>query len=110
MSVDEELGTLQGFEEYTPAEWARADVLVEIAGRLAERLRRVRRGPAPRHGVPELRKATVEDAEAVVAMHERCSYREPHPAVPRADAEADRPYRAASVRAGRWGVDRRGRR
>ncbi|NUR95703.1 MAG: ACT domain-containing protein, partial [Kribbellaceae bacterium] len=38
VSVDDELGTLQGFDEYTPAEWARADVLVEIAGRLAERL------------------------------------------------------------------------
>ncbi len=37
MSVDDELGNLQGFEEYTPAEWARADALVEIAGRLTER-------------------------------------------------------------------------
>ena len=31
-------------------------------------------GPRPGSAVPELRKATVEDAEAVVAMHERCSY------------------------------------
>ncbi|MEU4607273.1 GNAT family N-acetyltransferase [Kribbella sp. NPDC023972] len=75
VSVDEELGNLQGFDEYTPAEWARADVLVEIAGRLAERLHgTVVEGPRPGSGVPELRKATVEDAEAVVAMHERCSY------------------------------------
>lgn len=75
VSVDEELGNLQGFEEYTPAEWARADVLVEIAGRLAERYQgTVMEGPRPGDGVPDLRKATVEDAEAVVAMHERCSY------------------------------------
>ena len=73
VSVDEELGNLQGFEEYTPAEWARADVLVEIAGRLAERFQ-VPEGPRPGSGVPELRTATVGDAEAVVAMHERCSY------------------------------------
>ncbi|MEU4192474.1 GNAT family N-acetyltransferase [Kribbella sp. NPDC026611] len=73
MSVDEELGNLQGFDEYTPAEWARADVLVEIAGRLAER-GEVIDGPRPGSGVPELRTATVEDAGAVVAMHERCSY------------------------------------
>ena len=75
MSVDDELGNLQGFEEYTPAEWARADALVEIAGRLAERFdESVVEGPRPGSAVPELRKATVEDAEAVVAMHERCSY------------------------------------
>jgi L-amino acid N-acyltransferase YncA len=73
VAVDDELGNLQGFEEYTPAEWARADVLVEIAGRLAERYQ-VTEGPRPGSGVPELRRATVEDAEAVVAMHERCSY------------------------------------
>ena len=73
VSVDEELGNLQGFEEYTPAEWARADALVEIAGRLAERYQ-VTEGPRPGSAVPELRRATVEDAEAVVAMHERCSY------------------------------------
>ncbi|MEV0288741.1 MULTISPECIES: GNAT family N-acetyltransferase [unclassified Kribbella] len=75
VSVDEELGNLQGFDEYTPAEWARADVLVEIAGRLAERFEgTVMDGPRPGSGVPELRKASVADAEAVVAMHERCSY------------------------------------
>ena len=75
MSVDEELENLQGFEEYTPAEWARADALVEIAGKLAERDQGVvQDGPRPGSGVPELRRATVEDAEAVVAMHERCSY------------------------------------
>ena len=73
LSVDEELGNLQGFDEYTPAEWARADVLVEIAGRLAER-GEITEGPRPGTAVPELRKATVEDADAVVAMHERCSY------------------------------------
>jgi L-amino acid N-acyltransferase YncA len=73
VSVDEELGNLQGFDEYTPAEWARADALVEIAGRLANQVPVVE-GPRPGSGVPELRKATVEDAEAVVAMHERCSY------------------------------------
>ncbi|MEV4264177.1 GNAT family N-acetyltransferase [Kribbella sp. NPDC049584] len=74
VSVDEELGNLQGFDEYTPAEWARADVLVEIAGRLAERFDTVE-GPRPGNGrVPVLRKATVQDADAVVAMHERCSY------------------------------------
>jgi L-amino acid N-acyltransferase YncA len=75
LSVDDELGNLQGFGEYTPAEWARADVLVEIAGRLAERLQEpVIDGPRPGSGVPELRRASVEDAEAVVAMHERCSH------------------------------------
>jgi L-amino acid N-acyltransferase YncA len=75
VSVDDELENLQGFDEYTPAEWARADVLVEIAGRLAERQNGFfQEGPRPGSGVPELRKATVEDAEAVVAMHERCSY------------------------------------
>ncbi|TDD30449.1 GNAT family N-acetyltransferase [Kribbella turkmenica] len=75
VSVDEELGNLQGFDEYTPAEWARADVLVEIAGRLAERFEgSVVEGPRPGSGVPELRMSTVEDAGAVVAMHERCSY------------------------------------
>ncbi|GAA1582041.1 GNAT family N-acetyltransferase [Kribbella sancticallisti] len=76
VSVDEELENLQGFDEYTPAEWARADVLVEIAGRLAERhLEVVEEAPRPGSGaVPELRKATVDDAKAVVAMHDRCSY------------------------------------
>lgn len=75
MAVDDELENLQGFEEYTPAEWARADVLVEIAGRLAERDQgAVPEGPRPGSGVPALRRATVEDAEAVVDMHERCSY------------------------------------
>ncbi|MGW7680740.1 GNAT family N-acetyltransferase [Kribbella sp. NPDC054772] len=73
VSVDDELGNLQGFEEYTPAEWARADVLVEIAGRLSERFE-APAGPRPGSGVPVLRTATVEDADAVVAMHERCSY------------------------------------
>ncbi|TDW84451.1 L-amino acid N-acyltransferase YncA [Kribbella pratensis] len=74
VSVDDELGNLQGFDEYTPAEWARADVLVEIAGRLAERFD-TPEGPRPGSGgVPELRTATVEDADAVVAMHDRCSY------------------------------------
>ena len=73
MSVDEELGNLQGFDEYTPAEWARADVLVEIAGRLAERSD-AQEGPRPGSGVPVLRTATVDDADGVVAMHERCSY------------------------------------
>jgi L-amino acid N-acyltransferase YncA len=73
-AVDEELEALQGFDEYTPAEWARADVLVEIAGRLAERYEGVQDGPRPGSAVPELRRATVEDAEAVVAMHDRCSY------------------------------------
>ncbi|HET6291805.1 MAG TPA: GNAT family N-acetyltransferase [Kribbella sp.] len=75
LSVDEELENLQGFEEYTPAEWARADVLVEMAGRLAERFSGiVQEAPRPGSAVPELRKAGVDDAEAVVAMHERCSY------------------------------------
>lgn len=75
IAVDEELENLQGFEEYTPAEWARADVLVEIAGRLADRYDgSVVEGPRPGSGVPELRRASVQDAEAVVAMHERCSY------------------------------------
>lgn len=75
VSVDEELQNLQGFEEYTPAEWARADALVEIAGRLAERgLDVVQAAPRPGSAVPELRRATVEDAGAVVAMHDRCSY------------------------------------
>ena len=75
VSVDEELENLQGFEEYTPAEWARADALVEIAGRLAERgLDLVQDAPRPGSAVPELRRATVEDAGAVVAMHDRCSY------------------------------------
>ncbi|TWD73050.1 L-amino acid N-acyltransferase YncA [Kribbella amoyensis] len=74
VSVDEELESLQGFGEYTAAEWARADVLVEIAGRLAERYEGVVEGPRPGSGVPDLRRATVDDAEAVVAMHERCSY------------------------------------
>lgn len=73
VSVDDELGNLQGFDEYTPAEWARADVLVEIAGRLAER-HEMPDGPRPGSGVPALRTATVDDAEAVVAMHDRCSY------------------------------------
>jgi L-amino acid N-acyltransferase YncA len=75
ISVDEELESLQGFDEYTPAEWARADVLVEIASRLAEReVSPVQEPPRPGSAVPELRKATVDDAEAVVAMHDRCSY------------------------------------
>ncbi|GAA3126789.1 L-amino acid N-acyltransferase YncA [Kribbella aluminosa] len=73
VSVDDELGNLQGFDEYTPAEWARADALVEIAGRLAERSD-TPDGPRPGSGVPDLRTATVEDADAVVAMHDRCSY------------------------------------
>jgi L-amino acid N-acyltransferase YncA len=73
MSVDEELGNLQGFDEYTPAEWARADALVEIASRLAAQ-GEVLEGPRPGSGVPELRTATVADAEAVVGMYERCSY------------------------------------
>ncbi|WBQ07879.1 GNAT family N-acetyltransferase [Kribbella sp. CA-293567] len=75
LSVDEELESLQGFGQYTPAEWARADVLVEIAGRLAEREPApVPAPPRPGSAVPELRKATVGDADAVVAMHDRCSY------------------------------------
>lgn len=75
VSVDEELENLQGFDEYTPAEWARADVLVEIAGRLAERgLDVVQDAPRPGSAVPVLRRATVDDAGSVVAMHDRCSY------------------------------------
>lgn len=73
-SVDEELERLQGLDQYTPAEWARADVLVEIAGRLAERYDGVPDGPRPGSAVPELRRATVADADAVIAMHDRCSY------------------------------------
>jgi L-amino acid N-acyltransferase YncA len=95
VSVDDELGNLQGFEEYTPAEWARADVLVEIAGRLAERLQEpVIVGPRPGSAVPELRQANVDDAEAVVAMHERCSYesrtRRYHVPMPRLTARTAR--------------------
>jgi GNAT superfamily N-acetyltransferase len=73
-TVDEELESLQGLDEYTAAEWARADVLVEIAGRLAERYDGVLDGPRPGSGVPTLRVATIDDAEAVVAMHDRCSH------------------------------------
>jgi L-amino acid N-acyltransferase YncA len=86
-SVDEELERLQGLDQYTPAEWARADVLVEIAGRLAERPDAERYDAVadpepydvpdvlrPGSAVPEVRTATVADAAAVVAMHERCSY------------------------------------
>lgn len=97
-SADEELERLQGLDEYTPAEWARADALVEIAARLAERHdsgsdgrhpdgAAVPRpgdphprdaapesgGPSPGGAVPALRKATVADARALVAMHDRCS-------------------------------------
>lgn len=76
-SVDDELERLQGLNEYTAAEWARADVLVEIAGRLAELLSPSDQ-PAvaavrPGDGVPVLRDGVVADADAVVAMHERCS-------------------------------------
>ncbi|ADB33593.1 GCN5-related N-acetyltransferase [Kribbella flavida DSM 17836] len=75
LAVDEELENLQGFGEYTPAEWARADVLVEIASRLSgQDAGEVQAVPRPGSVVPELRRATVEDAEAVVAMHDRCSY------------------------------------
>jgi L-amino acid N-acyltransferase YncA len=73
-AVAEEVERLQGFDEYTPAEWARANVLVEIAGWLTELYDGVQDGPRPGSVVPELRKATVDDADAVVAMHERCSY------------------------------------
>ncbi|GAA2809913.1 GNAT family N-acetyltransferase [Kribbella solani] len=93
LSVDDELGELQGFDEYTPAEWARADVLAEIAGKLADRLESPE-GPRPGSGVPELRQATVADAEAVVAMHERCSYetraRRYHVPMPRLTARTAR--------------------
>jgi predicted N-acetyltransferase YhbS len=71
-AVDEELEKLQGLQEYTAAEWARADVLVEIAGRFADR-REGADGPRPGDGVPVLRTGTVADAAAVVAMHDRCS-------------------------------------
>lgn len=73
-SVDDELERLQGFEEYTPAEWARADVLVEIAARLAARddvPEPVTRGSAG----PVLLTGTAADAKAVVEMHDRCSNR-----------------------------------
>lgn len=93
-SVDEELERLQGFDEYTPAEWARADVLVEIAARLAERYDGVSDGPRPGSAVPSLRTATVDDAEAVIAMHERCSYesrtRRYHVPMPRLTARTAR--------------------
>src|SRR6266498_2874984 len=72
-AVDEELEKLQGLNEYTAAEWARADVLVEIAGRVAELQDRTLDGPRPGDGVPLLRPGTVEDAAAVVDMHDRCS-------------------------------------
>jgi GNAT superfamily N-acetyltransferase len=72
-AVDDELERLQGLNEYTAAEWARADVLVEIAGRLAERAFEPAGGPRPGDGVPVIRPGTVADADAVVAMHERCS-------------------------------------
>jgi L-amino acid N-acyltransferase YncA len=71
-AVDDELEQLQGLNEYTAAEWARADVLVEIAGRLADRSID-EAGPRPGDGVPVFRPGTVADADAVVAMHERCS-------------------------------------
>ena len=76
-SVDDELEHLQGLNEYTDAQWARADVLVEIAGRLAE-LRAPTDRPVltvvrPGDGVPVLREGTIADADAVVAMHDRCS-------------------------------------
>jgi L-amino acid N-acyltransferase YncA len=96
LAVDEELENLQGFGEYTPAEWARADVLVEIAGRLSARYAdEVLDAPRPGGGaVPDLRRATVEDAEAVVAMHERCSYesrtRRYHVPIPRLTARTAR--------------------
>ncbi|MFC0626344.1 GNAT family N-acetyltransferase [Kribbella deserti] len=73
-TVDEELERLQGLDEYTPAEWARADVLVEIAGRLAAKYETVVEGPRPGSGVPVVRPATSADAEAVIAMHDRCSF------------------------------------
>jgi GNAT superfamily N-acetyltransferase len=74
-AVDEEIERLQGFDEYTPAEWARADVLVEIAGRLAAAADAVSDpGPADVGRTPLLRRGTVSDAEAVIAMHERCSH------------------------------------
>ncbi len=73
-AVDEELEKLQGLNEYTAAEWARADVLVEIAGRVAEMQDRTVGGPRPGEGgLPVLRPGTVEDAAAVVDMHDRCS-------------------------------------
>jgi L-amino acid N-acyltransferase YncA len=76
-AVDEELERLQGLNEYTAAEWARADVLVEIAGRIAEQRDHLDQGlvegPRPGDGSPVLRPATVEDAAAVVDMHGRCS-------------------------------------
>lgn len=71
-AVDDELEQLQGLNEYTAAEWARADVLVEIAGRLADRAIEPA-GPRPGDGVPAFRAGTVADADAVVAMHDRCS-------------------------------------
>jgi GNAT superfamily N-acetyltransferase len=88
-SVDDELERLQGFEEYTPAEWARADVLVEIAARLAERddvpdeVAEPTGGDTPqpsRRGTvaadrPVLVAGTAADAKAVVEMHDRCSNR-----------------------------------
>ncbi|HYU85641.1 MAG TPA: GNAT family N-acetyltransferase [Kribbellaceae bacterium] len=71
--VDEELEKLQGLNEYTAAEWARADVLVEIAGRVAEMLDRTVTGPRPGDGLPVLRPGTVDDAAAIVDLHDRCS-------------------------------------
>lgn len=73
-TVDEELERLQGLDEYTAAEWARADVLVEIAGLLAEKFDTVVEGPRPGSGVPAVRMAGIADAEAVIAMHDRCSF------------------------------------
>lgn len=70
-AVDEEIERLQGFDEYTPAEWARADVLVEIAGRLAAAADVV---DHVTEGELVLRTGKVTDADAVVAMHERCSH------------------------------------
>src|SRR6266498_3126879 len=49
-AVDEELEKLQGLNEYTAAEWARADVLVEIAARVAEMQDRTVGGPRPGEG------------------------------------------------------------
>ncbi len=73
-AVDEELERLQGLGEYTAAEWARADALVEIAGRIAVQRDPVADGPRPGDGIPVLRPATVADAAAVVDMHDRCSH------------------------------------
>lgn len=92
-SVDDELERLQGFDEYTPAEWARADMLVEIAARLAARDDIAQEEAAPADGEgpqpggggtglrtlaadrPVLVTGTAADAKAVVEMHDRCSNR-----------------------------------